>query len=102
SDVLPDDVRVWSNGDRMYLSINGTTDVLRVEHEFYQDNTDNPYKIDEVHFANGTVWNVAMLRAKVLEGTEGSENIYGFSDTSDVLNGYGGNDNLYGRQGNDT
>ena len=102
SNVLPTDVTASSDGNHLTLSINGTTDRITVANYFYNQNTNNPYKVDEVRFANGTVWSVATVRLKALEGTAAGERIFGFADTGDVLNGYDGADQLQGRAGNDT
>ena len=41
------------------------------------------------------------VKAKVLQTTDGNDNIIGFA-SDDVINGGDGNDNLYGEDGNDT
>jgi trimeric autotransporter adhesin len=57
--------------------------------------------LDEVRFANGTVWSRAELQARHLASAgAGADSITGFS-TDDVINGQAGNDQLRGGGGND-
>jgi Ca2+-binding RTX toxin-like protein len=106
ADILPADVVVSRDNSSLVLSIVGTTDALRVAGFFGQDT------IEEVHFANGTVWNAATLTVMAstitgtagidtLNGSSGDDLIYGLGD-NDTLNGNGGNDTLDGGAGNDT
>ena len=96
--VLPEDIKVRRDGNHLILEINGTTDKLTMQHFFYNDE----YKIEQVKFANGTVWDVPMLKDKVryINGTEAGEVIGGY-ETNDILNGLGGNDAIYGHDGHD-
>jgi Ca2+-binding RTX toxin-like protein len=57
--------------------------------------------VDRVEFKDGTVWDLATIKAKSLLGTAGPDILVGF-DTDDLIEGYGGNDSLYGANGNDT
>lgn len=62
----------------------------------------NPnFGIDEIRFADSTVWDRATILEMVLTGTEGDDNILGF-DGDDTIRGLGGNDVLNGLAGNDT
>ncbi len=56
--------------------------------------------IEQIEFADGTVWEVEQLQQRALEGTDGSDTLYGFP-TDDVFRGGTGNDQLYGVGGND-
>lgn len=79
------------------LSINGNSnDVLTVRG--YLD--DEGQMIDEIRFANGTVWNGEAIEARLFPATENNDVITG-SNSKNRLYGYGGNDTLYGRGGND-
>ncbi|KZM42412.1 hypothetical protein OA90_27295 [Labrenzia sp. OB1] len=62
------------------------------------------YGLEEIVFADGTVWNAAMLAAVALEQakTDGDDTITGFDDRGDVVEGGLGNDTLSGGDGNDT
>jgi Ca2+-binding RTX toxin-like protein len=113
--VLPSELifkRVTDAGiASLELSIAGTTDKVTVRDFFsYSDdpaNVSNP--VQQVEFADGTVWNIASLMSRVLAGTPGSDTINGTnaSDTiygqggADMLDGRGGDDALYGQDGED-
>ena len=67
--------------------------------------------VSSIHFADGTIWDAASIRARALIGTEGGDaNLTGYDSDdlidgnggNDGLNGGGGNDALYGGDGNDT
>ncbi|MDM1020605.1 calcium-binding protein, partial [Acinetobacter sp. VNK23] len=68
---------------------------------YFDSNGATAYRIDQVIFADGTVWNVEVVKAKVLEATAANDVIQGYS-SADQLNGLAGNDSLYGYAGNDT
>ncbi|MCL4456275.1 MAG: putative Ig domain-containing protein, partial [Nitrospirae bacterium] len=99
SDIKPEDIVVKREGNALMLEIKGTTDKLQVEYFFKPEST---YKIEEIQFADGTVWDVATVRemARFVNGTESAETLYGYED-NDVMNGLGGNDSLNGGDNND-
>ncbi|MGA8006290.1 MAG: calcium-binding protein [Burkholderiales bacterium] len=101
SDVAPGDVTAQRVSSNLVLSITGTTDSLTVANYFAGDTTSNGFGVHEVRFDDGTVWDAAVVRSKVLSGTAGGETIIGFSD-DDLIDGGDGNDTIYGRNGNDT
>ncbi len=113
--VNPEDVKVVRSGTNLELSIAGTTDKLIVENYFgtyykyssWYSSYHLPiggHYVEEVHFANGTVWYVNDIKDKVsnIEGTAGDDYIYGFDDQNDVIAAGDGNDTIYSRAGNDT
>lgn len=88
------DLTVSRNGDNLVLSVNGTTDMVTVEYYFaYPD-----YKVDQVKFADGTIWNQSDLedKARYMTGTQGADVLTGYSDMNNVISGLGGDDVLYG------
>ena len=100
------------NGYALVLTIVSTGDELTVEEYFaeYAGGTSNS-SIEEIRFADGTLWDVATVKALVTAGTAGDDQLYGYDATNDVLdggpgddslNGMGGNDTLYGGGGNDS
>ncbi|MDP2809897.1 MAG: calcium-binding protein, partial [Rhodocyclaceae bacterium] len=97
ADVLPADVRVTRDGSNLYLTIIGTADRLTVQNYFSSD----AYKVEQVRFADSTVWNGATLVAKTLIATEGYDYLVGGAG-GDVINGLGGDDYIDGGLGNDT
>ena len=91
-----------NNSPDLVLTIAGTTDKVTVVSQFYSDNPSSAYAIDEVRFADGTVWTKAMLSALVLTGTSAGETLVGFANVDDTIDGLAGNDRIWGRSGNDT
>lgn len=71
---------------------------------------DNRSKIEQVRFADDSVWTAPMLKAMVDAVTGDNDSVLGYAwdDTlngeggDDTLRGYGGNDNLSGGAGKDT
>ena len=94
------DVTLRRSDSDLYLYINGTRDQLRVRHYFANDGVSS-YAVETIKFADGTVWDVAMVKGKVTVGTAGNDYLYGYAG-NDTLDGEGGNDYLYGYGGNDT
>ena len=108
SNLLPGDINlsksIYDYGDGnlitdLVFSIEGTSDTLTVSN---WDNGSADRNIDQIQFANGTVWDMqAINRILALQGTDGDDAITGY-DTDDKIKGYEGNDTLYGMAGNDT
>jgi len=61
-------------------------------------------RIEELVFADGTVWDRATLHAAglVIQGTSGADSLYGLANEADLLYGNDGNDTLIGDSGSDT
>jgi Ca2+-binding RTX toxin-like protein len=96
-DVLSGDVTLWRDTSNLYLSINGTTDTITVQSWF-----DNPiYRVEQIEFADGTVWDSSIMLSAMFRGTDTSDSIAG-TVGNDTLVGLGGNDSLTGDAGNDT
>jgi Ca2+-binding RTX toxin-like protein len=107
--IAPADVAVTAEGLDVVFSIRGTDDSIRVANYSAGDEFFNPFKIDEVRFANGTVWDGATIAVKLAGGggdpppvgTEGNDSIAG-TIGDDMLSGLGGDDLIAGNDGNDT
>jgi Ca2+-binding RTX toxin-like protein len=96
------------------LGITGTTDSLKLVWAPFPDqsspSTESDYEIEQVVFADGTIWDEAILMAKALQSTPANDEINGFpfddvisgGDGNDTLHGHGGNDRLNGGVGGDT
>jgi hypothetical protein len=105
--VLPSEVIVKQVYDNYWgyqalqLSIAGTTDSVKVIGFFYGYDPNNIYNpLQQVTFADGTVWNLATLVAKALTSTDGDDSIIG-TNADETLSGGLGNDNISGVGGND-
>ncbi|WP_137924497.1 calcium-binding protein [Cupriavidus sp. 2SB] len=94
-----DDVTLTRSNDDLYISINGTSDLLLIKGYFLQD-AGTSAAVGQIQFANGDVLGIADVKAQVILGRDVSDVIYGYA-TNDVLNGLGGNDRIEGRGGND-
>ena len=97
--IVPCDVTLTRTGDDLLISVNDTNDNLRVQSYFYQDGA-ACYAVENIKFANGTVWDIATVKTKVIEATIEDDALYGYA-TNDVLSGRDGNDTLYGYAGDD-
>jgi Ca2+-binding RTX toxin-like protein len=117
TDVSPSDVIATSDGASLTLSIEGTADSISVKNYFYGNDQSNPYKVEEIRFADSTVWGVADVWSvssmrvgdsadntiggvPVLQGLGGNDTVVG-SSTNALLDGGAGNDLLTGDDQND-
>jgi Ca2+-binding RTX toxin-like protein len=98
--VLSADLVLKRDGDALILSINGTTDTLRVAYYFNGDAATG-YQIEQIKFAGGSVLDIDAVKARVLTATAENDTLYGYA-TADTLLGQVGNDTLYARAGNDS
>jgi Ca2+-binding RTX toxin-like protein len=100
ADLLSSDVVLKREGDALVLSINGSTDTLRVSSYFSYDATQG-YQVEQIKFADGTIWDVNAVKAMVLTATSENDTLYGYA-SADTLSGLSGDDIVYARAGNDT
>ena len=96
SDTLPDDVIVRRTGNDLHLRIAGADDNLFVSNFF----SGSENRIEEVRFADGTVWDVPTLYARGLIPTSLDDAITGYA-TNDIITGLDGADVLLGMEGDD-
>ncbi|ROP59466.1 Ca2+-binding RTX toxin-like protein [Enterobacter sp. BIGb0383] len=109
--ILPEQVRLsrttstgWSN--HLILSIADGSDCVTINNFF--DSVS--YEIERIEFADGTVWNPAILKAMLLTVTEEADTLWAYNEGSEIhaaggndrLTGVDGNDRLYGDEGDDT
>jgi Ca2+-binding RTX toxin-like protein len=126
--IAPEDIEVVRNGDNLELRISGTADMVVVERHFspyargsWYTYDYNMNKIEQIVFADGTTWDIATVlnKARIVNGTENADTIYGYSDQQNIIatgagddtvhaGGMGdqidtgeGNDNVYGSEGAD-
>ncbi len=84
----------------LHLTIGSTGEVITVS-DYFRDDGASAYTLNAIEFADGTSWDVDTVKAKVLQGTDGNDNMTGFA-TDDVMNGGDGNDTIRGQNGDDT
>jgi trimeric autotransporter adhesin len=93
-------VSLRANSDALALWAPGSTNQLVVTNFFATPS--GGQQVEEIRFADGTVWTAAQLFAQRVAVTEGDDSsVYGFG-WSDTLDGLGGNDQLWGRGGSDS
>lgn len=98
--ILTTDVKLSRDGNALVLTINGTNDALRIDKHFTSSAT-GVYQIDQIKFADNTLWDIATINAKVLASTSENDTLIGFA-SADSIAGSTGNDSIYGGTGNDT
>jgi Ca2+-binding RTX toxin-like protein len=102
--ILPTEVtlsRIGSNANDLLISIDGGDQII-AQGYFARDGWENyPYRVEEIRFADSTVWNYGDILAKGMTGTSGNDTLHG-DETSNVFGGADGDDWLYSRDGADT
>jgi len=87
-----------SNTNDLLITVNATGDVIDADNQFLVVE----YGLEEIEFADGTVWNEATILANIsFIGTSGNDTING-TNSDDVIIGNGGDDTLDGNNGSDT
>lgn len=98
--ISPSDISAYRSTNDLIIQVSAT-DRVTVEDFFYNNNPNNSYNnLQQITFQDGTVWDLADIRAKAFIGTDADESFQG-TLYSDVLDGRGGNDILNGSTGND-
>ena len=98
--VLTTNVVLKREGNNLVLSINASSDTLRVNNYFYNDATYG-YQVEQIKFADGTIWDVNTVKTKVLTATSENDTLTGYA-SADTLSGLAGDDTVYAKAGNDT
>ena len=96
--ILPSQIQVSRDYTGLILTLVGSTDVVGIYNYF---NEELFSKIEEIRFANGTVWDVATVTNMVNTIDHNSAETLVGSDADDTLEGFGGNDTLFGLGEND-
>lgn len=95
------DDAAYGAGTSLQIGIAGTSDAVTVRGFLWEEDssqTANP--VQQVRFADGTVWDVPTLLARLYAGTEGADVLAG-TNGAETLHGGAGNDLLSGRGGDD-
>ncbi|MEG2268438.1 MAG: calcium-binding protein, partial [Acinetobacter sp.] len=98
--IAPAEVSLKRTGNDLIIKYSAE-DQVTVQ-SFFDSNGATAYRIDQITFADQTVWDVGYIKAKILEAstTAGNDTIEGYS-SNDVLSGEAGNDQIYGNNGSD-
>src|SRR5262249_18523276 len=96
--VSPDQVSRVRNGDDLVLQVGGTGDTLEINGWF----TDPASQVEQVSFADGTVWDTATTETLRVLGDDGDNFLQGYPFSPQLMEGFGGNDFLFAGSGNDT
>lgn len=97
--IAPSDIVLRRFGYSLWLTIKGSADCLQVAAYFYAEASFG-YQVEQIRFADGTIWDIETVKQLVTVGTEDNDELYGSPD-ADTLNGLAGNDMLDGKGGND-
>ena len=95
SDIAPDQVRLVRGERNIILEIIGTGDRIDLGWD-----ADRNMALNEVRFADGTIWDADALVDQALAPTLGNDRIFGTAN-DEILVGDAGDDNLIGEAGND-
>ena len=96
--ISPTDIVVSREFNDLILTL-ASGDTIRISNHFYGDGV-GAYSVNEVHFADGTVWTAETLKSKALAGTSGNDVLTGYS-SSDLIEGMSGDDVISGGDGDD-
>lgn len=97
--IAPTDVRAAREANDLVLAVPSTGESLRLQN-FYLHAV---FQVEQVTFADGTVWDQARLLASTrrqIDGTDGDDLLTG-GTTDDTIMGLAGTDSLSGRAGDD-
>ena len=115
--ITADMLHFARDGNDLLIKVKGGSDQVLVQYYFENDDSGD-YRIDEIHFDNGQVLDVAAVKELAQQPTDGSDRLYAYhsgntlngglgddllcgGNGADTLNGGGDNDKLYGDNGND-
>lgn len=101
ADIPSEDVTARRVGMDLVLTVAGSTDSVTIISYFGGNDIDNMYRLDNIKFADGTIWDADAILEMVSRGTSGADTLLGVDDADDVLEGMGGADTLEGGAGND-
>ena len=118
STLLPNDIVLKQVRDILYIQLTGTSQSIMIQNFFYHEDTLDR-KIEQIQFADGTMWNANEIKNNTIfeygyldriYGTPNADSIIaGPADNTiyamsgdDVIDGGNGNDTIYGGYGQNT
>lgn len=94
--IAPTDIVLSSQPNALYVWIAGTSDRIKIQ----EGATNSLRRIEEFHFADGTVWNWTAISSRFGVATSGTDTLTG-TGMNDTLNGLAGADSMVGFAGDD-
>ncbi|WP_187363406.1 putative Ig domain-containing protein [Massilia frigida] len=98
--LSPADVEAVRDGPTLRLNFGNSGDGVTIW-SYFSARTDLNLAVEQIAFADGTLWTQAMVLQQVLKGTDLDDKLDGTSG-NDVITGRKGQDTLLGMQGNDS
>ncbi|MEQ1917005.1 MAG: calcium-binding protein, partial [Gallionella sp.] len=109
NDILPADITIGVSGEDLVLAINGTNDKVTLVNWLYFGNPLAGWspdsiacRVDQVVFADGTVWGNNELKLKVPTAPSLSSDYLNGTAGDDSISLLAGDDTIYALEGNDT
>lgn len=99
SHIAVSDVSLIRDGDDLCIRVDGTEDSLSVDRYFVADGM-SPNGLEFIRFADGTVWDMAAVKVKVLISTAAGGSLVGYA-SNDIISGGTGRDTIDGAAGDD-
>jgi Ca2+-binding RTX toxin-like protein len=107
--ITASDISLIRSYNNLILRINGASDQVTLQGWGNNQGFDESLvdgRIDQVTFADGTVWTAADIWSRLagvpVAGTDGTDHLYAWSLENATLQGLAGDDMLEGNKGNDT
>ena len=105
--LLAENTLLQRSGKDLLINFQDSTDSLCLQGYFAYEG--NSHRVEEIVFADGTVWDVAAVKAMLVAGTDEAQTLQGYGTSTeihaaggdDILNGGDGGDKFYGDEGND-
>ena len=98
TDVASTEVKIIRDSQDQLIFSYGANSSLRIFDFFASAGS----VVDQFKFTDGVTWNVANIRAKVLQATNGDDYLKGYDGEDNTISGLAGNDWIYGANKNDT
>ncbi len=100
AELAPSDVRLYRDAEDLVISVNGTTDRIKVQNYFSSDGAGGN-AVEFIELADGRKWSIEQVKALVLLGDESAQVLTGYA-VNDTIHAMGGNDTVNGRAGDDS
>ena len=94
ADFTTDNLRFYKYGNNLSIGFTNAPGAVTIENQYTTGG------LEEIHFADGTVWNRSYFE-NIKQGTTGVDNMAGTA-ANETFYSFGGNDTMYGGGGDDT